>query len=87
MEGYEQECAEVFLKNQCQLLPEPVVFTVEEALEFLEECEPAVVDSVEGIRRYWEDEGMYVKVLTDQELLDQPEIFKLPSGKYLIVEA
>ena len=87
MEGYEQECAEVFLKEQCRLLPEPVVFTLEEALEFLEECFAVVLGSVKEIREYWEEEGIDLEELSDEELLEQPEIFLLPSGKYLVVEA
>lgn len=87
MKGYEQECAEVFLKEQCQLLPEPVVFTLEEASEFLEDCLAVVLDSVKEVRTYWEEEGVDMENLSDEELLEQPEVFSLPSGKYLIVEA
>ncbi len=87
MEGYEQECAEVFLKEQCKLVPEPVVSTLEEALEFLEDCFAVVLESVEEVRAYWEEEGVDIENLSDEELLEQPEIFELPSGKYLVVEA
>lgn len=87
MEGYEQECAEVFLKEQCKLLPEPVASTLEEALEFLEDCFAVVLESAEEIRAYWEEEGVDMEALSDEELLEQPEIFELPSGKYLVVEA
>ncbi len=87
MEGYEQECAEVFLKEQCKLIPEPVVSTLEEALEFLEDCFAVVLESVEEVRAYWEEEGVDIENLSDEELLEQPEIFELPSGKYLVVEA
>lgn len=87
MEGYEQECAEVFLKEQGQLLPEPIVSTLEEALEFLEDCLAVVLDSAEEIRAYWEEEGVDMEALSDEELLEQPEVFLLPSGKYLVVEA
>ncbi len=38
MDGYEQECAEVFLKEQEKLLGEVVLETIEEAEDFLEEC-------------------------------------------------
>ncbi len=87
MEGYEQECAEVFLKEQEKLLPEPIVSTLEEALEFLEDCLAVVLDSAEEVRAYWEEEGVDLENLSDEELLEQPEVFLLPSGKYLIVEA
>lgn len=87
MEDYKQECAEVFLKKQCQLVPEPVAFTLEEAMEFLEDCFAVVLDSAQEIRAYWEEEGVDMEELSDEELLEQPEIFELPSGKYLVVEA
>jgi len=87
MEGYEQECAEVFLKQQCKLLPEPIVSTIEEALAFLEDCFAVVVGSVEEIREYFDEEGVDMEGLSDEELLEQPEIFELPDGNYLIVEA
>lgn len=87
MEGYEQECAEVFLREQCKLLPEPIAATVEEALEFLEDCFAVVLGSVEEIREYWEEEGIDMEELSDEELLEQPEVFELSGGKYLIVEA
>jgi len=87
MEGYEIECAEVFLKKQCQLLPEPIVSTVEEAIEFLEDCCAVVLHSVHEIRDYWEEEGVDMKELSDEELLEQPEVFELSEGNYLIVEA
>ena len=87
MENYEKECAEVFLKEQCRLLPEPAVSTLEEAMAFLEDCCAAVLGSVKEIRAYWEEEGVDLEGLSDEELLEQPEVFLLPSGKYLIVEA
>lgn len=87
MEGYEQECAEVFLKEQCKLLPQPVASTIEEALEFLEDCFAVVLSSTEEIREYWEEEGVDVTGFSDEELLEQPEVFELSNGKYLIVEA
>lgn len=87
MEGYEQECAEVFLKEQCKLVPEPVVSSIEEAIEFLEDCFAVVLDSVEEIRAYWEEEGVDMESLSNEEILEQAEVFELPSGKYMVVEA
>ena len=38
MDKHIKECAAVFLRDQKRLFDEPVVFDVEEAEEFLEDC-------------------------------------------------
>ena len=45
MNGYDELCLKVFLKNQEQLFDEPVAETLEEAEEFLEDCMAVVVDN------------------------------------------
>lgn len=87
MEGYELECAEVFLKEQEKLLGEQVFETVEEVMDFFEDCFATVLDSVEDIREYLDENGMDVQGMSDEEILDSAEVFELPSGKYLVVEA
>lgn len=87
MEGYELECAEVFLKEQEKLLGEVVLDTVEEAMDFLEDCFAVVLDSVKDIREYWDENGMDIQGMSDDEILDSAEVFELPGGKYLVVEA
>lgn len=86
MEGYELECAEVFLKEQEKLLGEKVFETVEEVMDFFEDCFATVLDSVKDIREYFDENGMDVQGMTDEEILDSAEVFELPSGKYLVVE-
>lgn len=75
-----------FLKNQEQLFEEPIAETFEEAEAFLEECLAVVVDSLKEVREFMEEEGMDVEGLSDKELEEQSEVFRLPDGKYLIVE-
>lgn len=87
MQGYEKICAEVFLKEQTKLFPEPVVETEEEAVEFLEENYASVFDSIEQIREFWEENGMDESEMTDEEIEDALEVFKLPNGKYMVVDA
>ena len=82
---YDKECLEVFLKEQGKLFDEPVAETMEEAEEFLEDCMAQVFESIEQVRQYFE-ENMDVSDITDDELLEELEVFKLPSGRYLIVE-
>lgn len=86
MDSYDEECIRTFLENQLQLFPEPVASTPEEAQEFLEDCMAIVCDTKEGVLAYME-EGMDVSGMDEQEILEAEEIFPLPDGRYLIVEA
>ena len=80
------ECAKVFLKEQEKLLGEQVFETVEEVMDFFEDCFATVLDSVKDIREYFDENGMDVQGMSDDEILDSAEVFELPSGKYLVVE-
>ena len=86
METYKEEYVLTFLKNQEQLFEEPIAETFEEAEAFLEECLAVVVDSLKEVREFMEEEGMDVEGLSDKELEEQSEVFRLPDGKYLIVD-
>lgn len=86
METYKEEYVLTFLNNQGQLFEEPIAETFEEAEAFLEECLAVVVDSLKEVREFMEEEGMDVEGLSDKELEEQSEVFRLPDGKYLIVE-
>ena len=83
---YDEECLKVFLKNQEQLFDEPVAETMEEADEFLDDCMAVVVDSLEEVREYFEENGADISDMSDEELEEASEVFALPSGQYLIVE-
>ena len=82
---YDGECLEVFLKEQGKLFDEPVAETIEEAEEFLEDCMAEVFDSLDDVRQYFE-ENMDITDISDEELMDELEVFKLPGGRYLVVE-
>lgn len=82
-----KECAVTFLKNQNRLFDEDVVSTVEEAEEFLEECCTQVFANIKQVRKFMDAEGFDVSELTDQELEQELEVFKNPSGDYFVVEA
>ncbi len=84
MDGYEVECAEVFLKEQEKLLKERVVETLEEAQEFLEDCFAVVLSSAKEIREYFKEN---VHGMSDEDILECAEVFLLPDGRYLVVEA
>ena len=80
-------CAEVFLREQTKLYDEPVAQDIEEAKEFLEDCFAQVFDSIEEVREYLDEEGMDVSGMSDEELEDELEVFKLDDGHYFVVEA
>lgn len=86
MYGYDEECLRVFLKKQMQLFDEPVAETLEEAEAFLEDCMAQVVDSLDEVREYFEENGTDISDMSDEELEEASEVFALPNGQYLIVE-
>lgn len=83
---YSEECLEVFIKKQTQLFDEVVAETLEEAESFLEECMAVVVESLEGVREHFEENGVDVEGMSLDELEEASEVFALPNGEYLIVE-
>ena len=86
MYEYDEECLKVFLKKQLQLFDEPVADNLEEAEAFLEDCMAVVVDSLDEVRDYFEENGTDIADMSEEELEDASEVFALPSGRYLIVE-
>ena len=87
MYNYDDEVLEVFLENQEQLFPEPVAETPEEAEEFLEDCMAVVAKNMKEVRNYFEDQGADISGMSNDELKEASEVFALPSGRFLIVEA
>ena len=87
MDEYSEICIRTFLEQQGQLFDEPVAETPEEAEAFLEDCMAQVLDSIAEVREYLDESGMDVEGMSDQELKDACEVFELPDGTFLIVEA
>ena len=86
MYEYDEECLKTFLENQSQLFDEPVAETLEGAEAFLEDCMAVVVESLAEVREYFEENGMDVDGMSEEELEEASEVFALPDGTYLIVE-
>lgn len=86
MSEFREEDLLVFLKNQTKLFDEPVAETQEEAEAFLEDCMAVVVESLDEVREYFEENGMDVDGMSSEELEEASEVFPLPNGQYLIVE-
>lgn len=86
MYEYDDEVLKVFLKKQLQLFDEPVAESLEEAEAFLEDCMAVVVDSLDEVIEYFDENGMDISDMSEEEIEDASEVFALPSGRYLIVE-
>ena len=56
MYEYDEECLQVFLDQQGKLFDEPVAGTPEEAEAFLEDCMAVVVDSIQEVESYFQEE-------------------------------
>lgn len=86
MREFDDDVLECFLENQLQLFPEKVAETLDEAEEFLEECMAVVVDSVDEVIQFFEEEGIDLEGAMDDEILSADEVFDIGDGRYLIVE-
>lgn len=81
------EVVKFFLENQGKSFDEPVANNMEEAYEFLEDCMAVVFNDIISLKKYWEEEGVDMEGMTNDEILDSYEVFSLPDGKILLVEA
>ena len=86
MDKHIDECAKVFLRDQKQLFDEPVAYDLEEAKEFLEDCMAVYCKDIKELREVMDDEGREVSDLSNDELLEQLEVFRLDNGGYFFVE-
>ncbi|MDE6620166.1 MAG: glyoxalase [Lachnospiraceae bacterium] len=87
MHEYDEAVLNCFLKNQLQLVPEKVAENIDEAEAFLEECMAVVVDSLEEVWNYFDEEGIDLEGQEKEEIADAPEVFDIGDGRYLIVES
>lgn len=86
MHEFDDAVLECFLEKQLQLFPEAVAETPEEAESFLEECMAVVVNSVDEVIAFFEEEGIDMEGAMDDEILEADEVFEIGDGRYLIVE-
>ena len=54
--------------------------------ECLEDCMAVVVDNIDEVKEFLEEEGMDIQGMSDEELEEAAEVFLIPDGRYLIVE-
>ncbi len=86
MHEFDEAVLECFLDNQLQLFPEKVAETMEEAEEFLEDCMAVVVDSVDEVIEFFDEEGIDMDGAEGEDILEAAEVFDIGDGRYLIVE-
>ncbi len=78
-------CAEAFYENQEQLFPKPVAASIDEAQKFLVDCMAEVFDDKAELLEFMKDEG--VDITEYDDVSEALEVFLLPDGRYLYVEA
>ncbi len=86
MREFDDAVLECFLEKQGQLFPQPVAETLEEAEDFLEECMAVVVETVEEVLEYFEEEGIDTEEADESGILEADEVFEIGDGRYLIVQ-
>ena len=86
MHEYDDAVLKCFLDNQLQLFPEEVADTLDEAESFLKEVMAVVVDSVEEVIEFFEEEGIDMDGAEGEDILEAAEVFDVGDGRYLIVE-
>ena len=82
---FDKDVVNFFLENQSQLFDEDVASTPDEAQDFLEDSMAVVVDDIEDVIEYFDEMGVDTDGLSDEEIEQQSEVFKLPDGRYLVV--
>ena len=87
MHEYDEAVLNCFLENQLQLLPEKVADNIDEAEAYLEDCMAVVVDSLEEVWQYFDDEGVDLEGQEKEAITEAPEVFEIGDGRYLIVES
>ncbi len=86
MNEYDDVVLDCFLRNQLQLFPEPVASNREAAEQFLEDSMAIVVDSVDEVLEFFEEEGIDLEGADADSILDAEEVFDIGDGRYLIVQ-
>ena len=59
----------------------------DEAEAFLEECMAVVVDSLDEVWEYFDEEGIDLEGQDKEAIADASEVFDIGDGRYLIVES
>ena len=87
MQEFDEAVLQCFLDNQEQLFSKTVMSTYEEAEEFLVDSMAVIVNSVAEVWEFFEEEGIDTDGMTEDDIIETPEVFVIGDGRYLIVEA
>ncbi len=87
MHEFDEAVLQCFLDNQEQLFSKTVMSTYEEAEEFLLDSMAVVVNSVKEVWDFFDEEGLDIGDMSEEDILDAAEVFIIGDGRYLIVEA
>ena len=84
---YDEVCLNYFLEHQSQLFDENVADGLEEAEAFLEDCMAVFCGSLKERKKFFDESGADVSGMSNHEIEEAEEVFSLPDGRYLVVEA
>lgn len=87
MHEFDEAVIQCFLDNQEQLFSKTVMSTYEEAEDFLIDSMAVIVNSVAEVWEFFEEEGLDTDGMTEDDIVETPEVFALEDGRYLIVQA
>ena len=83
---YDKIVIDTFLKDQTKLYKEKVAETPEEAADFLEMSMAVVCKDKRELKVYFKELGADIGWIRDGRLDEIDEVFKLPDGRYLVVD-
>ena len=87
MQEFDEAVLQCFLDNQEQQFSKTVMSTYEEAEEFLTDSMAVIVNSVKEVWEFFEEEGLDTDGMTEDDIIETPEVFVIGDGRYLVVEA
>lgn len=87
MNEFDETVLKAFLQQQSRLFPEEVASSMEEAEAFLEDCMAEVCENLKEVREYFKEIGTDIAQMDDRQLAESAEVFAIPDGRYLVVEA
>ena len=83
---YDEKVLKVFLDDQLKLFPELVAEDLDDAAEFLEASCAVVVEDEDELMEYLDEAGVDTEGMSMEEILEQPEVFAVGDGRYLVLE-
>lgn len=86
MQEFDEVVLQCFLDNQEQLFSKVVMDSLEEAEDFLIDSMAVVVNSVKEVCEFFEETGIDIEGMDEDDILEAAEVFDIGDGRYLIVE-